>query len=150
VPSESDLQDKSSPQYQAAKWVADEDHLALPIGNPQLVQRYILIVFYFSTKGDEWLHCSRTDPICGGDPDEDSWLSDASECFWLANRCTNGVNVDRIFFGIDTICIHVVISVWKLIFSSVQAKWPSDPRLESFSAPFLRQCHKCSSSKTYG
>ena len=99
VSSENDLQNKSSPQYQAAQWVADEDPLKVAIGNPRLVQRYILAVFYFSTNGDEWLECGRKDPICGGDPNEDSWLSESSECTWLANRCVNGVDVDRIFFG---------------------------------------------------
>jgi len=93
------LQDKTSPQFQAAHWVSDEDPLALPIGDAQLLQRYLLAVFYFAMNGDEWLHCGRLDPICGGDPDEDSWLSESNECIWLGNRCVDGQNVDRIFFG---------------------------------------------------
>lgn len=93
------LQDRSSPQYQAAQWVSDEDPLAFPLDNPRFLQRYFLAVFYFATNGDEWLHCGRLDPICGVDPDEDSWLSESNECIWLGNRCLDDLNVDRIFFG---------------------------------------------------
>lgn len=99
ISGEEAMQDTNSPQYQAARWVSDEDPLGLPLESPQYLQRYVLAVFYFSTNGDDWMHCGRLDPICGGDPDEDSWLSESSECIWLGNRCTDGVNVDRIFFG---------------------------------------------------
>ena len=93
------LQNRSSPQYQAAQWVSEEDELALPMDDPQLFQRYLLAVFYFAMNGDDWSNCGRNDPTCGGDPDEDSWLSASSECIWLGNRCVDDVNIDRIFFG---------------------------------------------------
>jgi hypothetical protein len=99
ISNEDAFNDVMSPQYQAAQWVSDEDPLALPIGDAQFVQRYILAVFYFSTNGDEWDNCGRNDPICGGDPDEESWLSEASECVWVGLNCTNNANVDQIFFG---------------------------------------------------
>jgi Leucine-rich repeat (LRR) protein len=99
ISNEDAFNDVMSPQYQAAQWVSDEDPLALPIGDAQFVQRYILAVFYFSTNGDEWDNCGRNDPICGGDPDEESWLSEASECVWVGLNCTNNANVDQIFFA---------------------------------------------------
>lgn len=103
------LQTKSSPQYKAAQWVSEEDELALPIDDPQLLQRYLLAVFYFAMNGDDWMHCGREDPICGGDPDEDSWLSGSSECIWLGNRCVDDVNVDRIFFGKYQTCTSMFL-----------------------------------------
>jgi hypothetical protein len=56
--------DPSSPQYKAARWIAnvDSEQLAVPDvevdTNPfHFVQRYILAVLYFSWKGDElWAH----------------------------------------------------------------------------------------------
>lgn len=94
------FKNRTSPQYQAAKWVSDEDPLALPFYDPRFLQRYILATFYFSTNGDKWLQCGRLDPICGGDPNNDSWLvSESHECAWLGIRCRDKVNVDRIFFG---------------------------------------------------
>jgi hypothetical protein len=105
---------RNSSQYLAADWVANIDPLALPIGDPQLFQRYILAVFYFSTNGDKWLACSRADPVCGGDPNETSWLSESNECTWLANRCQDNVNVDRIFFG----KLALIVKIFPLSLSS--------------------------------
>eukprot|EP00542_Grammatophora_oceanica_P013591 CAMPEP_0194045344 /NCGR_PEP_ID=MMETSP0009_2-20130614/16703_1 /TAXON_ID=210454 /ORGANISM="Grammatophora oceanica, Strain CCMP 410" /LENGTH=892 /DNA_ID=CAMNT_0038690183 /DNA_START=186 /DNA_END=2864 /DNA_ORIENTATION=+ len=96
------LEDKSSPQYQAAIWAANEDELELPIESDQLLQRYFLACFYFATSGDEnWELCNRPDPTCGGDPSVKAWLTGTySECEWLGIQCDDATNtkVETIFF----------------------------------------------------
>jgi hypothetical protein len=59
----SDLQDESSPQHKAAKWIANKDGMRLAIPQPLLassslsfIERYVLAVFYYSTNGPEWTH----------------------------------------------------------------------------------------------
>ena len=89
----------SSPQYQAALWVSDEDLLRLPTDSPRLVQRYLLAVFYFAMDGDTWVECGRPDTICGGNPDDFTWLyGTESECDWLGLNCNSAGQVHRIFF----------------------------------------------------
>jgi hypothetical protein len=111
---------RTSSQYLAANWVANMDPLVLPLDDPQLFQRYILAVFYFSTNGDQWLTCGRGDPVCGGDPNETAWLSESNECTWLANRCQDNVNVDRIFVGKFALIVKVSslsLSSWLMFFT---------------------------------
>ena len=64
---EADLQSRSSPQYRAALWMAQEDRsdftmgLEFPLNATnfdlltQFRQRYALVVFYFSTHGEQWM-----------------------------------------------------------------------------------------------
>jgi hypothetical protein len=95
------LTNRSSAQYQAALWIADEDELRLPVGSVRGLQRYILAVFYFATTGDGWEECGRLDPTCGGDPDDRSWLlNDEHECIWKGVGCDiTGTVVTSIFFA---------------------------------------------------
>jgi hypothetical protein len=88
----------STPQNDALIWLAENPNLN-DYSEARLIQRYILAVFYFSTNGDDWLYCGRSDATCGGDPDEASWLSESSECVWLGIECTDNESVDRIFFS---------------------------------------------------
>jgi hypothetical protein len=94
------LRDISTPQYRAALWLADEDELQLPIGDPRGMQRYFLATFYFALDGDNWVQCGQLDPTCGGDPDERSWLLDTEhECDWLGVGCDiTATIVTSIFF----------------------------------------------------
>lgn len=50
------LVDRSSPQYQAAHWLAFEDTKLLPLKGKRFLQRYALMVLYFATSGDQWLY----------------------------------------------------------------------------------------------
>jgi hypothetical protein len=97
------LNDPSTPHYQAMEWILHEDKLQLTADDPNLVQRYLLVLFYMqTTQGGDWLSCGRAD-------DEDSfcfwqklvailphqyvgipwirWLSDDSECNWAGVLC---------------------------------------------------------------
>jgi hypothetical protein len=94
------LLNRTSPQYNALRWISDEDELQLPVGSSRGLQRYFLACFYFALDGDKWIQCGRSDPTCGGDPDEFAWLlSTNSECDWLGVGCNeNATIVTSIFF----------------------------------------------------
>ncbi|KAG7349626.1 RHS repeat-associated core domain containing protein [Nitzschia inconspicua] len=78
------LYDESSPQYQAARWLAMEDpeQLAVPFtdNNPEgglrntipfrFIQRYVLAVLYYALQGDDWVQPHK-------------FVSDAHECSWF-------------------------------------------------------------------
>ena len=49
-----DLQDLTTPHYSAACWLIYDDSRNLDASSPQLLQRYILALLFFSTKGLEW------------------------------------------------------------------------------------------------
>jgi hypothetical protein len=51
------LQDETTAQYTAVMWLAGSDPAILDLAAiefDQLVQRYIMVLLYYSTKGDEW------------------------------------------------------------------------------------------------
>jgi len=57
----SDLQDPSSPQHKAAKWLANKDGMQMTVPTPleatsstAFIERYVLAVFYFATGGPDW------------------------------------------------------------------------------------------------
>eukprot|EP00547_Thalassionema_nitzschioides_P003621 CAMPEP_0194212994 /NCGR_PEP_ID=MMETSP0156-20130528/13252_1 /TAXON_ID=33649 /ORGANISM="Thalassionema nitzschioides, Strain L26-B" /LENGTH=780 /DNA_ID=CAMNT_0038940921 /DNA_START=136 /DNA_END=2478 /DNA_ORIENTATION=- len=84
-------------QFSAAEWIADEDTLSPSLNSTQFLQRYILAVFYFSTRGDQWTDCHRRDRNC---LTGFSWLTDKPECQWDGVRCddTPGI-ITRILIG---------------------------------------------------
>lgn len=63
------LQEVSSPQYQALKWLEGNANLD-DYPDWKRIQRFVLAVFYHSMNGDEWF-------------DNTGWLSDDEECTWL-------------------------------------------------------------------
>jgi hypothetical protein len=71
------LEDTSSPQYRALRWIADKDTVADVNDVEQLKARYILAVFYYSLGGPGWL-------------DADSWLETevgVGVCDWDRVEC---------------------------------------------------------------
>ena len=83
-----DLQNKTSPQYLAAHWMADEDKLQLPIpdklfgGQRTFIQRYALAVLYFATGGPNWkyqMNFLRASDVCTWY--EDFTMTDATQGF---------------------------------------------------------------------
>eukprot|EP00545_Synedropsis_sp_CCMP1620_P011458 CAMPEP_0119014786 /NCGR_PEP_ID=MMETSP1176-20130426/10385_1 /TAXON_ID=265551 /ORGANISM="Synedropsis recta cf, Strain CCMP1620" /LENGTH=636 /DNA_ID=CAMNT_0006968027 /DNA_START=144 /DNA_END=2054 /DNA_ORIENTATION=- len=52
-----DLTNTSSPQFLAAQWMADVDSLRTPLVQESgFMERYALVVLWFATWGEEWLH----------------------------------------------------------------------------------------------
>lgn len=62
-----DLQDTTSPQYEAADWLIALDFLKLSASSSSLEQRFALATFYFATGGglsskEGWTRCSAVPP----------------------------------------------------------------------------------------
>ena len=97
------LNDPSTPHYQAMEWIIQEDKQQLAVDAPNLVQRFLMVLFYMQTTQDsEWRSCGRKD---GDDsfclwqqlveiwPHKHTgipwtrWLSGDSECGWAGVSC---------------------------------------------------------------
>jgi hypothetical protein len=98
------LNDPKSAQYRAKEWIINDDPMQLSPNDANLMQRFLLAVFYFKTHEEgDWLSCNA--------PDEDSddfcfyqklvgvfpteyrgvawyrWLSGNHECMWAGIFC---------------------------------------------------------------
>jgi hypothetical protein len=64
------LQDDSSPQFRALRWLTNEDTAVLDLDSTPtmiLVERYVLAVLYFATSGESWLtelHFLSASSVC--------------------------------------------------------------------------------------
>jgi hypothetical protein len=64
------LSEPGSPQRTAVGWLSSIDESGIPATDSRLIQRYVLVVLYFATNGDQWL-------------DRDNWLDPSQhECQW--------------------------------------------------------------------
>ena len=105
---EKDLADPISPQSRALEWIINGDSLRVcPQNARELIQRYVLAVFYFSVGGGSWDECNA--PLDLSDPDEvekanddctilaskypgdifgsKAWLTPTTECEWGGLSC---------------------------------------------------------------
>jgi len=101
----------------ALNWMIDEDPMQLCPQDKFLVQRYVMSVFYFSTRGDRWTECSAPPPLSEvGDPEQaqadanaqcslqvagfesssNAWLTGGSECGWGGLGCNEDNFIARI------------------------------------------------------
>ena len=98
------LADPSTPHYRAMQWIILEDPRQLTADDPLLVQRYLHVLFYFSTTRDRpWLSCNppveSEDNLClwqqliavfpheyRGVPTT-RWLTGDHECRWAGVFC---------------------------------------------------------------
>jgi hypothetical protein len=86
------IRDQSTPQYQAAKWLANKNTNIDVYSEKQKIQRYALATLYFSTNGDNWA-------------DSTNWLDDGDECgrWWQSIgsdlSCTSQNDISTIFLG---------------------------------------------------
>ena len=81
------LDDASTPQGMAFRWILDTDPAQIdPCKYPTLEQRYALATFYYSTNGDDWTNTN-------------AWLSGANECTWLGVKCDEDSLVDELGAG---------------------------------------------------
>ena len=115
------LANTTSPQARALDWLVNQDGLRLCPEDTQLIQRYTLAVFYFSTNGDSWIACGRRSTVSCipnlsfviGDPvvarySNKTWLSTMDECLWGGLSCNNATGkVDRLEFSKLTILYSV-------------------------------------------
>ena len=100
VDTEALLQDTGSPQFRAARWLADDDGSGLAtVCNQRLFERYALLAMYYATNGPNWDICNENDPACVGNSQQ-GWRSDADICNWYRVRC----NTDGLVDSIDFVC----------------------------------------------
>jgi hypothetical protein len=103
---EASLSDHKSPHYKALQWIVEEDPEQLEPEADNLIQRYLLALFYLSTSTPEkgWLSCNppldNETSVCNFTklaqvyPDVvyenvpwGRWLSDLHECGWAGVFC---------------------------------------------------------------
>jgi hypothetical protein len=94
------LEDTSSPQYQAAVWlardVASGQSYEVTVEDTKFVQRYALAVLYYAMAGHSFMFCGLdASQKC----DEFSWLAESDECTWRGMQCSNETHIDRISFS---------------------------------------------------
>ena len=114
-----DLNMAGSPQNMALDWLINKDAMYACPEDDNLVQRYVVAVFYYSSIGDEWLQCSAPDDLENPDSIEkanancniedespdgggtDAWLTPVSECQWAGLACQRSIGnvLVRIDFG---------------------------------------------------
>jgi len=87
-----DFYSSFSPQSKALTWLLTID-TSISACSPSLIERYILIVFYFSTNGIGW-------------NDNTNWLTDADYCSWYGISCSNGFldsmyRIEGIYLGMN-------------------------------------------------
>jgi len=75
--------DTESPQNKALTWILYKDGMNLTHESPNLVQRYVIMVLYYSMEGEKWTNN-------GG------YVSDRDECGWHGIYCYPSLNVRRI------------------------------------------------------
>lgn len=98
-----------SPQNMALDWLINKDAMYSCPEDENLVQRYVVAVFYYSSIGDEWLQCSAPDELENPDSIEkanancniedespdgggtDAWLTPVSECQWAGLACQRSI-----------------------------------------------------------
>lgn len=85
------LYNQETPQYKAAKWLANNNSNVDDYTDKEKIQRYVLATLYFSTNGNKWTN--RT-----------NWLDDGAECGRWSQAgqektlsCTGDGDVDTIF-----------------------------------------------------
>lgn len=84
---------QSSPQFQAAQFIADVDEYATELADEtRLAERYALTVFYYATGGENWNQCSRGDTSCAG-----PWLT-GDVCSWQYVACNELSRVTSVNF----------------------------------------------------
>lgn len=92
VTQEGTFNDRSSPQYQAALWLADVDDREEDPA--KMLQRYAAVTFYYATSGDNWKLCGKNSPSCGDTP----WLTPDDECEWFSLSCEDDGLITQINF----------------------------------------------------
>lgn len=111
---ESNLAVDGSPEAQAARWMIHEDPLQLSSKGGNLKQRFLLVLFYFSTTAQRrWRSCNQPvgnetadcvyDKMTKIYPERNyiqlpaiRWLSEKSECEWFGVFCNEYNQVSQI------------------------------------------------------
>merc|ERR1719416_388626 len=91
----SSLLNPNTPQGRASTWLIADDTYYICPDDDNVIQRYIMALFYYSTNGFEWVECSAN--ILNSECDEFRYLSALDECVWFGNRCAGNDMYSIIF-----------------------------------------------------
>lgn len=91
-----DILASNSPQNKAFNWILTDDSYCLCPDNTscELVQRYVLAVYYYSTIGEGWTNntiSTGTTSECFSGADA-LWLQPVPSCTWCGNNCDDIVH----------------------------------------------------------
>jgi Leucine-rich repeat (LRR) protein len=83
------LIDETTSEYRAYQWLDKFDEMILCAhAHSKVVQRYIMVLFYFAMNGNEWSNCRASNSIdfgvCTGGQ---RWLEESHECEWFGLSC---------------------------------------------------------------
>jgi hypothetical protein len=163
ISNDGSLDEPGSPQNLAATWLIEEDMAYLCPQDLNLIQRYALAVFYFSTEGDDWFECTApTDfssmeaiqeandgcdlNITGNPLPVDAWLTPSSECNWGAVACNDEGFIETIDFGKSIYHVDVCFHCSSLLTAFVVFSFQRKMELEESCLPKLvGLCHSNSS-----
>lgn len=91
---------EGSAQNRAWKWLLEEDDMFVCPNDSNVIQRYVMAVFYHSTLGDSWFSCANNNNTpCPRGADTYRWLTGASECHWFGVDCDVNGLVTGVIFG---------------------------------------------------
>lgn len=115
ISSPADVDTIGTPQNLSSNWLINIDSSYICPDDQNVAQRYIMGVFYYSTRGDRWrqcqapidlddleaiedanLACSVSAPIGGG---SNAWLTPSTECTWGGLLCDSTSSIATIDFG---------------------------------------------------
>jgi hypothetical protein len=98
-----DIKTPGTPQYKAFNWIIyDDDYCLCPNNSScELIQRYVMAVFYYSTGGEKWVNCGAASTVCNPSGStyngfatsacfkgaSERWLAPVSSCRWCGNVC---------------------------------------------------------------
>ena len=140
VSSAQDIETEDSPQNLAFTWLVDLDTRYVCPDDPELTQRYVLAVFYYSLNGDLWFKCRAPDDFSNqeqiddanaecsiptsDDPTEqlpsssgsDAWLTPGDECDWMGVVCDNEGYVDWLQMSKSTLGTLGKVCLFSLMF----------------------------------
>ena len=99
VPDPTSMVTEGSAQSRAWTWLLEEDDMYICPADSNVVQRYVMAVFYYSTLGDSWFSCANNNNTpCPRGADTYRWLTGANECNWFGIDCDkNGVVTGMVF-----------------------------------------------------
>jgi hypothetical protein len=97
------VDDTESFYFSAAEWLLEKDEYAICATDTNLIQRFVIVIFYFETSGNEWRECSEvTSSTCEVYHKElkgDKFLSASHECSWAFIICNSNLQIINLEIG---------------------------------------------------
>ena len=92
------LQNPISPQARARDFILYTDPLLLCSNSPNILQRYSMAVFYYSTGGPAWTYCSADSSKVCTETQGKRYLGNSHECEWYGSTCDENDVITEIRF----------------------------------------------------